>query len=228
MRNGRRAVLFDLDGTLVDSVPDLCAAVNEVLSECRRPPLSETEIRSYVGDGAQMLLARAFSRSLDADPATAVVERAWVAFMKAYDAHLCVHSRLYPGVAETLSQLQGAGALLGIVTNKPTRFIDPLLKRLGVSDCFGAMVGGDTLAQRKPDPAPVLEAMAQLGMTGGEQAVMVGDSLNDVRAGRAAGCVVIGVSYGYNQGADLVQAGAIAVIDQMAELIPRLDTLDGT
>jgi len=84
------------------------------------------------------------------------------------------------------------------------------------------------LAQRKPDPAPVLEAMAQLGMTGGERAVMVGDSLNDVRAGRAAGCVVIGVSYGYNQGADLVQAGAIAVIDQMAELIPRLDTLDGT
>jgi phosphoglycolate phosphatase len=228
MRNGRRAVLFDLDGTLVDSVPDLCAAVNEVLGKFRRPPLSETEIRSYVGDGAQMLLARAFSRSLDADPATAVVARAWVAFMAAYDAHLCVHSRLYPGVAETLSQLQEAGALLGIVTNKPTRFIDPLLKRLGVSDCFGAMVGGDTLAQRKPDPAPVLEAMAQLGMTGGERAVMVGDSLNDVRAGRAAGCVVIGVSYGYNQGADLVQAGAIAVIDQMAELIPRLDTLDGT
>lgn len=223
MNKHRRGILFDLDGTLVDSVPDLCAAVNDVLAQLRRSPLDEAEIRDYVGDGARVLLARALNRDLNADPAAVEVDRVWGAFMAAYDMRLCEHSRLYPDVAETLQTLHGEGYRLGIVTNKPNRFIAPLLERLGILQYFGVLVGGDTLAQRKPDPAPVRHGMDQLGLRMGDTAVMVGDSLNDVRAAQAAGCVVIGVSYGYNQGVDLKQAGAVAVIDGMADLVHYLD-----
>ena len=231
MSRRRRAGLFDLDGTLVDSVPDLAAAVNEVLGRFGRPGLAEAEIRQYVGDGARLLLARAFARRADADPGMPEVDRAWSAFMSSYEAHLCIHSRLYPGVAETLSHLHatgvGMGVGMGVVTNKPARFIAPLLDRLGIRDPFGALVGGDSLPQRKPDPAPVLAALRQLELTRGAACVMVGDSINDVLAGRAAGCVVVGVSYGYNQGVDLAQAGAAAVIDRMADLAACLGRLEG-
>lgn len=227
MNAGRRGVLFDLDGTLVDSVPDLAAAVNEVLKQFGRPILTEAEIRQYVGDGARLLLARAFTQRADADPAMPEVDRAWPAFMSSYEAHLCVHSRLYPGVADTLSDLQAAGIGMGVVTNKPARFIAPLLYRLGIGSRFGALVGGDSLPQRKPDPAPVRAALRQLGLPQGAACVMVGDSINDVLAGRAAGCVVVGVSYGYNHGVDLAQAGAAAVIDRMTDLADCLGRLDG-
>ena len=227
MNARRRGVLFDLDGTLVDSVPDLAAAVNEALGQFGRPILPEAEIRQYVGDGARLLLARALSRRADADAATPEVDRVWSAFMSSYEAHLCVHSRLYPGVAETLSHLHAAGAGMGVVTNKPARFIAPLLERLGIRDPFGALVGGDSLPQRKPDPAPVHEAMRRLGLQAGKGTYLVGDSINDVRAGRSAGCVVVGVSYGYNHGVDLRQAGAAAVIDRMSDLTACLERLDG-
>ena len=227
MSGHQRAVLFDLDGTLVDSVPDLTAAVNEVLDRFGRPILTEAEIRQYVGDGARLLLARALARRTDADPGMPEVDRAWSEFVNSYEAHLCIHSRLYPGVAETLSHLHATGVGMGVVTNKPARFIAPLLDRLGIRDPFGALVGGDSLPQRKPDPAPVRAALRQLELTGGAACVMVGDSINDVLAGRAAGCVVVGVSYGYNQGVDLAQAGAAAVIDRMADLAACLGRLDG-
>jgi len=227
MNTGRRGVLFDLDGTLVDSVPDLAAAVNEVLKQFGRPILTEAEIRQYVGDGARLLLARALTRRADSDPAMPEVDQAWPAFMSSYEAHLCVHSRLYPGVAETLSDLQAAGIGMGVVTNKPARFIAPLLDRLGIGGRFGALVGGDSLPQRKPDPAPVRAALRQLGLPPGAACVMVGDSINDVLAGRAAGCVVVGVSYGYNHGVDLAQAGVAAVIDRMTDLAACLERLDG-
>ena len=227
MNTPRRGVLFDLDGTLVDSVPDLTAAVNEVLGQFGRPRLAQTEIRQYVGDGARLLLARALTRRADADAATPEVDHAWPEFMRSYEAHLCVHSRLYLGVAETLSHLHAAGVGMGVVTNKPARFIAPLLERLGIRDRFGALVGGDSLPQRKPDPAPVLAALSQLGLRHGAACVMVGDSINDVRAGRAAGCVVVGVGYGYNHRVDLAQAGAAAVVDRMTDLTACLEGLDG-
>ncbi|HBG51695.1 phosphoglycolate phosphatase [Candidatus Macondimonas diazotrophica] len=222
MSEHRRGILFDLDGTLVDSVPDLCAAVNDVLAQRHRAPLNEAEIRDYVGDGARVLLARALKRDFNADPVTVEIDQAWEPFMAAYATRLCEHSRLYPDVAETLQTLHSEGYRLGVVTNKPSRFIAPLLERLGIQQHFGVLVGGDTLAQRKPDPAPVRHGMAQLELRTSDT-VMVGDSLNDVRAAQAAGCVVIGVSYGYNRGVDLKQAGAIAVIDGMADLVHYLD-----
>lgn len=220
----RRAVLFDLDGTLVDSVPDLCVAVNEVLTGLGYSPLSEAEVRGYVGDGARLLLARALSGSEVGDADAALVERAWGPFMAAYEAQLCVRSQLYPGVAETLRGLRGEGYRLGVVTNKPARFVAPLLEHLGVGDCFEVFVGGDSLSRRKPDPAPLLHAMAALEATA-ESTTMVGDSLNDIRAGQSAGCLVIAVSYGYNHGLDLRQVGAAAVIDRMGDLMDCLNRL---
>jgi len=224
VNGARRAVLFDLDGTLVDSVPDLCAAVNQVLTGLGHSLLSEAEVRGYVGDGARLLLARALSRNMAGHENTAQVDQAWGPFMAAYEAQLCVQSRLYPGVAETLRQLRGKGYRLGVVTNKPMRFVAPLLEHLGVLDCFGVCVGGDSLPQRKPDPAPLVHAMAALEVTATATA-MVGDSLNDIRAGQAAGCLVIAVSYGYNHGLDLRQVGAAAVIDRMGDLMDCLNRL---
>ncbi len=220
----RRAVLFDLDGTLVDSVPDLCAAVNQALAGLGRAPLSEEEVRGYVGDGARLLLARALGRSMVGHEDSAQVDQAWGPFMAAYEAQLCLRSQLYPGVAETLRGLHGKGYRLGVVTNKPARFVAPLLKQLGVLDCFEVCVGGDSLPQRKPDPAPLVHAMAALEVTATATA-MVGDSLNDIRAGQAAGCLVIAVSYGYNHGLDLRQVGAAAVIDRMGDLMDCLNRL---
>lgn len=224
MNDLRRAVLFDLDGTLVDSVPDLCAAVNQALAGLGRVPLSEAEVRGYVGDGARSLLARALSRNVAGDADATLVERAWGPFMTAYEAQLCRRSQLYPGVAETLRELHGEGYRLGVVTNKPLRFVAPLLAHLGVLDCFGVCLGGDSLPQRKPDPAPLVHAMAALEATATATA-MVGDSLNDIRAGQAAGCLVIAVSYGYNHGLDLRQVGAAAVIDRMDDLMDCLNRL---
>jgi phosphoglycolate phosphatase len=220
----RRALLFDLDGTLVDSVPDLRAAVNQALAGLGYASLSEEEVRGYVGDGARVLLARALGRSMVGHEDPALVDKAWGPFMAAYESQLCVRSQLYPGVAETLRRLHGKGYRLGVVTNKPARFVAPLLKQLGVLDCFEVCVGGDSLPHRKPDPAPLLHAMAALEATA-ESTTMVGDSLNDIRAGQAAGCLVIAVSYGYNHGLDLRQVGATAVIDRMDDLMDCLNRL---
>jgi phosphoglycolate phosphatase len=186
--------------------------------------LSEEEVRGYVGDGARVLLARALGRSMVGHEDPALVDKAWGPFMAAYESQLCVRSQLYPGVAETLRRLHGKGYRLGVVTNKPARFVAPLLKQLGVLDCFEVCVGGDSLPHRKPDPAPLLHAMAALEATA-ESTTMVGDSLNDIRAGQAAGCLVIAVSYGYNHGLDLRQVGATAVIDRMDDLMDCLNRL---
>ena len=225
MKAVRRAVLFDLDGTLVDSVPDLCVAVNQVLLGLGHEPLHESEVRDYVGDGARLLLARALSRDPAGHVDPALVGHAWDPFMVAYEAQLCARSRLYPGVTEVLRRLRATGHGLGVVTNKPARFITPLLSHLGVLDCFGVCIGGDSLPQRKPDPAPLLHAMKALGVAPAAT-TMVGDSLNDIRAGQAAGCLVVAVSYGYNHGVDLRQVGADAVVDHMHDLVDCLDGLN--
>ena len=180
----RRAVLFDLDGTLVDSVPDLCAAVNQALAGLGRAPLSEEEVRGYVGDGARVLLARALDRSMVGHEDPAQVDQAWHPFMAAYEAQLCVRSQLYPGVAETLRGLHGEGYRLGVVTNKPARFVAPLLEHLGVLDCFEVCVGGDSLPQRKPDPAPLVHAMAALEVSGQRPITTLGVDLIISTGGR--------------------------------------------
>jgi phosphoglycolate phosphatase len=215
----RDVLLFDLDGTLVDSAPDLAWAVNDTLAQLGRDTFPEDTVRGWVGNGAQVLIERALSGSstiseqLDRDLAA----RALRVFLASYQQHLCVHSTLYPGVEPTLRQLAQRGFRLAIVTNKPERFVAPILEGLGLAELFDCVVGGDTLSQRKPDPAPLQFAAEQLGVAL-SRCVMVGDSRNDILAAKAAGIPSIGLTYGYNYGESIAVYEPEHVLESFAAL----------
>lgn len=215
-------VLCDLDGTLVDSVPDLAFCVDAMNEELGLPLRGETRVRQWVGNGVERLVRRALTDSLDGEPDDALFDRAMPLFMELYAENTSARSRLFPGVREGLDYLKAQGIALGCVTNKAARFTEPLLEDLGIRDYFGIVVSGDTLPQKKPDPAPLRHA-AEFFKVPAEQALMVGDSMHDVQAARAAGFAVVCVSYGYNHGHDVRDANPDAVIDSMAELRGLLD-----
>jgi phosphoglycolate phosphatase len=215
-----RMVLIDVDGTLVDSVPDLAYCVDEMMARLGRPPHGEAAVRNWVGNGVERLVRRALIGALDGEPAEADYERAYPIFLDLYAENTSGRSMLYPGVREGLEYLRANGYPLGCVTNKAAQFTEPLLKDLGVYDAFGIVVSGDTLPKKKPDPLPLLYAAEHFGVEARES-LMIGDSVSDVKAARAAGFHIICMSYGYNHGQDIRLAEPDAVIDSMAEL-PRL------
>ncbi len=215
-----RMVLIDVDGTLVDSVPDLAYCVDEMMARLGRPPHGEAAVRNWVGNGVERLVRRALIGALDGEPAEADYERAYPIFLDLYAENTSGRSMLYPGVREGLEYLRANGYPLGCVTNKAAQFTEPLLKDLGVYDAFGIVVSGDTLPKKKPDPLPLLYAAENFGVEPRES-LMIGDSVSDVKAARAAGFHIICMSYGYNHGQDIRLAEPDAVIDSMAEL-PRL------
>lgn len=215
-------VLIDLDGTLVDTVPDLACAVDVMMQELGMPQRGEPRVRQWIGNGAERLVRRALVNAVDGEPDEDLFRRAYPIFMRAYEENVCAHSRPYPGVMEGLAFLKAAGYRLGCVTNKPARFTEPLLQALGLFDDFALVISGDALPRQKPDPAPLLHA-ARFFEVQSERSLMVGDSINDVRAARAAGFGVVCVSYGYNHGHDIREAGPDAVIDSLAELQDLLD-----
>ena len=217
-----QAVLFDLDGTLVDSAPDLALAVDRMLGEMGREPAGESRVRCWVGNGARRLVERALTGHLDGRVEAAELEPALERFFEHYAECLVEYTQPYPGVVEALDQLEPRGLRLAVVTNKPARFTMPLLAHLGLRRHFHAVVSGDTLARRKPDPGPLLLAAEQCGVAPGA-ALMVGDSENDVRAARAAGMPVACVPYGYNHGADISQAGPDLLLDSLLALPGALD-----
>ena len=216
-----RAVLFDLDGTLVDSAPDLAAAVNATLAELGRAPVPVDTVRDWVGNGADRLLERALSGRADGTVPAAELAAVRPLFLRHYERLLCVDSVLYPGVSEGLAGLREQGLALGCVTNKPSRFTLPLLEQLGIAGHFGALVGGDDVVRKKPAPDALQEAARRLGVAC-DDCLMVGDSVNDIEAARAAGCPVVAVPYGYNHGRDIRSAGPDAVIESLAVLPRRL------
>ena len=217
-----QTVLFDLDGTLVDSVPDLAAAIDEMLRALQRPPVGEAKVRLWVGNGAAMLVRRALAGGTkDASVAgldEAEVERAMAIFFAAYQDCNGVHSRVYESVEPLLAVLADRGSRLGVVTNKPARFTGPLLEQMGLAHYFGVTVSGDSLSTKKPDPAPLAYALEKLGGAAVD-CLMVGDSVNDIQAARAAGMPVVAVSYGYNHGRDVREEGADLVVDSLRELL---------
>lgn len=212
-----KMVLIDLDGTLVDSALDLAYCVDLMMAELAMPARGEQAVRQWIGNGVAVLVRRALTNSLTEEADPQLYQRAHDIFLALYEANVCVHSRPYEGVVEGLEFLQGAGLKLGCVTNKPARFTEPLLEKLGLSAYFGVIVSGDTLTKRKPDPAPLLYAAEKL-QTSAADSMMVGDSVHDVEAGRAAGFQVACVTYGYNHGHDIRDAKPDIVIDSLAQL----------
>ena len=216
-------LLFDLDGTLVDSVPDLASSVNVALQTIGHQPQPEAKIRQWVGNGVDRLLHRAITGDPAATADAQLHDQAKQSFNLCYSNHFADQSRLYSGVLEGLSRLHGRGFKFGCVTNKPIQFTTPLLEKLGISDYFQTTVGGDSTPARKPDPLPLLHALEQLDATPAE-AVMVGDSINDFEAGQGAGTATIMVDWGYHQGVDLAGLGANALISQFKQLTELLIT----
>lgn len=219
---GLGAVLFDLDGTLVDSAPDLALAVDAMLLELDRPPAGEARVRQWVGNGAQRLVKRALTGQMEAEPPPELFERALPRFFHHYEASLCVKSMLYPGVREGLRRMRRQGLKLAVVTNKPARFVAPLLSALDIRQDFAVLVGGDTLAEKKPHPAPLVYAAEQLGQRL-DRTLMVGDSRNDVLAARRASMPVVCVPYGYNHGEDIRRTEPDAVVEDLCELATLIE-----
>ncbi|BAN69930.1 phosphoglycolate phosphatase [endosymbiont of unidentified scaly snail isolate Monju] len=210
-------ILIDVDGTLVDSVPDLAFCVDEMMKAIGREPWGEVRVRDWVGNGVERLVRRALTGSLDGEPSDEEFARAYPIFLGLYAENTSKRSCLYPGVREGLDYLEAQGYRLGCVTNKAAQFTIPLLKDLGVYDDFGIVVSGDTLPVKKPDPGPLLHAAQHFGVAP-EQSLMIGDSVSDVKAARAAGFQIVCMSYGYNHGEDIRNYGPDRVIDSMAEL----------
>jgi len=210
-------ILIDVDGTLVDSVPDLAFCVDEMMKQLGRPVHGEAKVREWVGNGVERLVRRALIGQLDGEPEEADFEKAYPVFMELYAENTSKRSVLYPGVKEGVEYLKTAGYKLGCVTNKAAQFTIPLLKDLGVHDYFEIVVSGDTLPKKKPDPMPLLHVAEHFGVSP-EKSLMVGDSVSDVKAARAAGFQIVCMSYGYNHGMDIRDANPDAVIDSMTEL----------
>ncbi len=214
--------LFDLDGTLVDSAPDLAAAVDQMLEHLGRTPVGIDRVREWVGNGASVLVRRALAGQTDWEPAQpkddALFNDALAIFFHAYEQINGRHAVVYDGVEACLAKLKEHGCKLAVVTNKPEQFVAPLLEQMGLDHWFDLSVGGDTLPVKKPDPTPLLHAMETLGGTRGTT-VMVGDSAADIDAALAAGLPCVAVRYGYNFGQSVDALGADAVVDSLAELL---------
>ncbi len=221
--NNKKVILFDLDGTLIDSAPDLALAVNHMLNALNRDTFSQDIIRYWVGNGAQVLVKRALSgqSEIDENLDPVLFEKALDIFLSFYAQNLAVTTITYPNVPSTLKSLKSMGYRLAIVTNKPFAFVEPILEGLKLTGLFELILGGDSLDQKKPDPAPLLHVCEQLNVTV-EQCVMVGDSKNDILAANTCGMQSIGVTYGYNYGEDIGVFDPDVVINNFGDLLKFL------
>jgi len=210
-------IVIDLDGTLVDSVPDLAWAVDRMMEAISRPVWGEDAVRNWVGNGVDRLVKRALTNQLHAEPDMAEYERAHPIFMDFYHQSNGNYSRVFDGVVVALDKFTAAGIPLACVTNKAEAFTLPLLETLGIRKYFKTVVSGDTTPHKKPHPEPLLHAARELGFTP-DVGLMIGDSQHDVEAARNAGFQVVAVTYGYNHGEDIRLAKPDAVVDSMADV----------
>ncbi|TEA77808.1 phosphoglycolate phosphatase [Allopusillimonas ginsengisoli] len=211
------AVLLDLDGTLIDTIPDLADAANAMRADLGLPALPQDVIATYVGKGTSVLVERALANNVEGStPGAQEIEQGLALFHRHYHHFNGRRAALYPGVLEGLQAFRSAGMKLSIVTNKPTAFTPPLLAQCGLSSFFDAIVCGDTCVRKKPDPMPLLHACSLLGVAPGT-ALAVGDSINDAQAARAAGITVLAVPYGYNEGMDVRNLDVDDIVASIAE-----------
>lgn len=215
-------IVFDLDGTLVDSAPDLASAVDRMLEQLGRAPAGETNTRAWVGNGAATLVRRALANSSDPDRVAQVedglLQQALTLFHRIYAQENGRQTRLYAGVSEVLEALAGLGIPLAIVTNKPLQFTTPLLEQFNLAPYFRSVIGGECLPRKKPDPLPLVHVCDQIRVkpaTG----LMVGDSRNDIEAAKAAGMVSAAMTYGYNHGEPVAACNPDWLLDDFRELL---------
>ena len=216
-----KLIMIDVDGTLVDSVPDLVFCVDQMMIELDLQLCGEERVRNWVGNGIPKLIERALIDKLDKESISKVYEVAYPIFLKLYSDNSAIRSRLYDGVKEGLNYLKSKGYLLGCVTNKAEQFTNPLLKKMGIYNDFRLIISGDTLDKKKPDPLPLLHGANFFNMQPNE-CLMLGDSVSDVRAARAAGFDIICMSYGYNHGNNIEDENPDLVIDSMDQLKEHL------
>jgi phosphoglycolate phosphatase len=209
------AYLFDLDGTLIDTVPDIDAALNHCLQQAGINGVEQSLTRHWIGHGSRTLIRQALQHQHVAETDIDALQSVFLAY---YKNSIATHSQIYPGVIDTLQAMKNRGAKLAVVTNKLTELSIPLLEQIGMFDYFDLVVCGDTASAAKPDPAPVNLCLDTFALAA-EAALFVGDSDTDVKAAQAAGVDVVCMRDGYNHGVDVTTLGANGVIDQFTELL---------
>ncbi len=221
--NKKKAIFFDMDGTLVDSSKDLASAVNFMLKSIGRKEFEEKKIQEWVGNGALILTKRALSGSveIDKDLDEELVEKSLQLLLDYYSKHLCIKTKDYPNVKETLKELRNIGYKMAVITNKPYEFVPTILEKLGLMKYFDLILGADSLPKKKPDPMPLLYACKNFDIKPYE-ALMVGDSKSDILAAKSADIDVVAVNYGYNHGESLQKYEPNIIIEDFKELLEIL------
>lgn len=216
----KTTILFDLDGTLIDSVPDLSGSINHMLTKLNRKSFDDNMIHHWVGNGAQMLVSRALAgkRDIKCEIDSSLLDEAMDIFLSHYKENLCVDTYLYDGVKDTLKKLKGLEYQIVIVTNKPVEFVQPIVCRLGIGEYIDYFIGGNSLPTKKPDPAPLLHICEYFDIEI-DKCVMIGDSKNDILAARACAMDSIAVSYGYNYGEDISIYEPDFIVDSFADIM---------
>lgn len=210
-------VVFDLDGTLIDSAPDLARAVDKTLIERDLAGAGLDKVRHWVGNGSYELIERALTDALSKPPSGAMLDAAHARFLAVYAAAPCERTRLYEGARAGLESLRQRGIVCALVTNKPIDFLPPILARFDLAPFFALTLGGDSLKEKKPHPAPLLHVADKTGVAPA-RALMVGDSRHDMQAGKAAGFRTLAVTYGYNHGEPIADSQPDYVVDSLARL----------
>lgn len=215
-----KAIVIDLDGTLLHTAPELAEAANRMLRDMGRAPVSQDLLKSYIGNGIHWLVKRALTGDMHAEPDSALFDQALPIYEKHYTELAC-SSQPFQNVVKGLDAMKAAGFRLGCITNKVERYTTPILKSAGLAKYFEIVVAGDTLPEKKPHPMPLLHSAKFFGVPI-ENLLLVGDSLSDAQAARAAGCPIICVPYGYNHGEPVETLNVDAVIPDLSELLPLI------
>lgn len=211
-----KAVVIDLDGTLLDTAPDLADAAIAMAADLGLPAITLEEVKTYIGNGVSRLVKRVLTRDMHADPLPELFAKALPIYEKHYAEGVSRKSRPFPGVVDGLQVMFETGYRLACITNKAERFTVPLLKDTGLIDFFELILSGDSLPEKKPSPLPLLHACQVFGVEP-DELLLIGDSLNDTQAARAAGCPVFCVPYGYNRGRPVAELDLDAVVPSLAE-----------
>ncbi|MCK6263160.1 phosphoglycolate phosphatase [Vibrio sp. ZSDE26] len=215
-----KLIAFDLDGTLLDSVPDLAVAADQAVQELGFPSVTEEQVRDYVGNGADILIGRALSQNLTVDPELSEETRskARILFDDFYEQGGHKLSHLYPSVKETLAELDKAGFTMALVTNKPSKFVPDVLAQHDIAKYFVDVIGGDSFPEKKPNPM-ALNWLLEKHELKADEMLMVGDSSNDIKAAKNANCHSFGLTYGYNHGEPISVSNPDYVADDISQLL---------